>query len=263
MRKLHANSDSTFTGLATAIFSGIVFLNPLWNFSLIPLSANPKSKTIDIAKTENGKFFLTLLVSTFIVVGVFALTTGAQQIKERWYQPLLFYTPIIIALFSSPHKNKRNNWYIYIAAILLILVTITLPGRTLLAERFNRPVTPNIPYPAVMQSILNSTEKPDFILAESNLIGGNARPFFPDSIILHQKLSIEPKFLTGNRIIICESHRCENLTKFNQWLKANCAINTGPLEFNSIRAPYSYIPSKEITIFWSKINLTSPCKWQK
>lgn len=259
MHKLHPNPGNPFTGLTLSIFSAVAFLSPLWIFSLIPLSANSLNKFKEVAQTENGKFFLTLLVSTFILVCVFVITTGAQQIKDRWYQPLLFYTPILVALFSSPYTSKKNNWFISIAAMLAIIVSIALPGRSIFAERFNSPVNPNIPYPTVMQSIFNTIEKPNFILAETNLIGGNSRPFFPDTIILNHKHFNQPRLISGYGIVICNTYACEN-EKFTKWLETGCAIDLRLLEFKKIEAPYFYFPSKKLSLFWSPIYLASPCK---
>lgn len=251
--KLHANKGNLFAGFAHAALSALAFLTPLWILSTILISTPLKSKKLGTTETESGMFMLNLFISTIVVVVIFLMLTGAQQVKDRWYQPLLFYVPLIVAMFVKPTQAKLN-WYLGLGVVFAVLVSIALPARTILAESFYMFGCPNVPYPSLMASISDSTWEPEFIFAETNLLAGNSRPFYPNAKIHVPAYSINLGPISGIGVVVCETPYCSN-EKFKDWLRRNYAIDADLLKFNKIERPYYYAPSQNKSIYWSRVQL--------
>ena len=254
--KLHAGTGSHFAGFADAAYSAVSFLTPLWFFSIILISTTSKGRSLEVARTEDGKLLINLLVATMFVVLMFVMLTGAQQIRVRWYQPLLFHVPLLVALIAMPSKARPGYWYLGLGAVFAILISIALPARTMLAEKFNESSRPNMPYPAIIKSISEAAGEPAFILAETNLLGGNARAVFRKAKIRVPTYAIESDSITGHGIVLCETRNCES-ERGRDWLKRVYAIDTGALVFDKIERPYFYAPSKNMTVYWARVTITT------
>lgn len=254
--KIHAGTGTILSGLARATLSAIAFVSPLWIFSLLLFPKRRKKLIEIVTETDTTRFLFCLFGATIAVVVAFVITTGAQEVKDRWYQPLLFYMPILIATIAKTAQSKKSTYYIGVAVTMAILVAIILPARTLLAAHFNKFSRPNMPYSTIYESILASNVKPDFILAETNLQGGNARLFFSSSQVMSGAYRIETKPLSGKGIVVCEKPRCAD-KKIQDWLMQSYAIDTNLLSFNKIRAPFFYAPKKIMTVYWAELLVPS------
>jgi len=258
-QKLQQESGNLWTGLNRAGISAIAFLSPLWIFATILLTGSTKNKLRLTAKFEDGRFLLILLVVILLIIGLFVTVTGAQQIKDRWYQPLLFFIPIVVGLFSESVNQKLKHAYLYIAVFIALIVSMILPARTIFADTFNKFSRPNFPYPALIQMIENSINQPSFVIAETNLAGGNARPFFPKAVIHVPKYRLDTGSFSGKGLILCETKHCDD-EKFKKWLNQKCGIDINALVFNQLEAQYFYAPSHQMSMDWSTIELSTPCK---
>lgn len=256
--KFQAGAGDALSGLVTAGMAALAFLTPLWIFSLLPLSATSRSQLLAVARTGHGRFLLALLAAVALLVIFFVGLSQAQQVKDRWYQPLLFYLPWVIALFCGPTPGRRGRLYLAIAAFFALLVAILLPARTLLAEKLDRYSRPNLPYPALFDRLASSIEPPGYVLTETNLLAGNARLFFPHAELRVPTYSVSMRAPAGAGILICTTPECE-VTKFRDWLRHACGLDPSTLAFAKLEAPYLYAPSKTLAIYWARTNLAYPC----
>ncbi|MCU0808167.1 MAG: glycosyltransferase family 39 protein [Candidatus Contendobacter sp.] len=256
--KFKAGAGDALSGLVTAGMAALAFLTPLWLFSLLPLSATSRSALLAVARSGHGRFLLSLLAAVTLLVIVFVGLSEAQQVKDRWYQPLLFYLPWVIALFCGPTAGRRGRLYLAIAGFFALLVAVLLPARTLLAEKLDHYSRPNLPYPALFERLARSIDPPGYVLTETNLLAGNARPFFPHADFRVTMYSIPVRAIAGTGILICATPGCEN-KKFRDWLLQACGLDPRTLAFAKLEAPYLYAPSNTLTIFWAHANLASPC----
>ena len=219
---------------------------------LIPGPVQPG--LLERIKPADSRLLLNLLIATLIVVAVFVMATGAQQVKDRWYQPLLFYAPLIIAMLAMPGK-ARLNWYLGLGVAFAVLVTVGLVGRTTFAGRFDKYSRPNIPYPDMIASMADRNWKPAFILAETNVLGGNSRPVFPDAAIQVPSYRIDSGSLSGAGLVVCETPDCDN-EKFREWLDSNYAIDARSLKFDKIEMPYRYAPAQMASLYFSRVSMS-------
>jgi 4-amino-4-deoxy-L-arabinose transferase-like glycosyltransferase len=254
VRKLHIEEGGPVSGLATAAVSALAFLAPLLIFSLILIPGPARPGIRENTQAEDRRLLLSLLASTLIIVAIFIMFTGVQKIKDRWYQPLLFYAPLIPAMCLSPAKAALR-WFIGLGIVLALLVSAALVARTSLAGIFNRHSHPNVPYPDLVASMGDITGKPAFILAETKMLGGNARPAFPDTVIQVPGYSIDSGGLSGDGLVLCETPDCDD-AEFTEWLARNYAIDAHKLEYQQVEKPYYHVPSKRKAIYFSRIHLT-------
>jgi len=254
VHKLHISDGDLASGLAGAAVSALAFIAPLLIFSTI-LVTRPVRRGIP-ENTEPGdrRLLLNLLLVTLVIVALFVVTSGAQRVADRWYQPLLFYAPLLVAMSVTP-TTARLNWYLGLGLGLALLVSLGLLGRITLAERLGKYSPQNMPYPELMESIAGMVRKPAFILAEKNLLGGNARPVFPDAIVQVPGYKISFGTVAGDGLVVCETPDCDN-GKFREWLAGNYAIDVRRLKFDRIEMPYRYAPSQLASIYFSRVSLS-------
>jgi len=243
--KLRSGSGNLASGLLRAATAALAFLSPLWLFALLLLGDREKPP----ARTAGRRLLLMLLGVTGAGVALFVVVTGAQQIKDRWYQPLLFYAPLLVAVLARP-RQPRLRIYLGSAVAFAVLVTLALNLRTLLGDRFDKYSRPHLPYPALLSSLAAGTGHPAVIFAESKLLGGNARPWFPESRILvpGYPQSVLPQ--TGSYLILCETRHCDD-DDFNLVLAREYGIDLGALQFREVTAPYYYAPSQILRLRWA------------
>jgi len=254
IHKIEASSGNIFTGLTQAGTSGLAYISPLWLFSLLLFFATPKIHISTTAQSLYGRFLLALLVSVGIVVAFFVIVTGAQEVKDRWYQPLLFFTPIVAAYFTQPQKKWPVNTYIGLGLGLALLVAIALPLRTLIAGKTDKSNRPNMPYPAVMAELKSQRPQANFILAETRMLGGNAIPVFKQTAVRIPEFDISTRPFQGEGIVLCITPNCED-KHFQNWLLDNYAIKSQSLSFKTIVQPYHYMDSMFLTIYWARVQL--------
>lgn len=279
--RLNATANNHLQGLVNALVSALIFFTPLWIFSLILIKKNicriklifisnrlwklsyerdncrstfriesTKSR-MDQYRQSNQEFIAKLFLITIGLILIFILVTGTQEMRDRWYNPLFFFAPLLIALYSnSSHKKTRT--YGSVALVVAFIVCIALPSRTLLAENVHYTSRPNIPYPMMAQTLGSSFDTvPVAIFAETKLIGGNFRPVFRNSHIItpdHDWLPLPHK---GEGLILCETRNCQN-DELRNWMTNKYGINLSLLKFNNMKSTYYYVPTKELVLYWAK-----------
>jgi 4-amino-4-deoxy-L-arabinose transferase-like glycosyltransferase len=251
--KLHIGDGNFAAGLASAAVAALAFLTPLLVFAMLLIPSPGKRGLQEKVRTVDSRLLLNLLIATLIVVAVFVMASGAQHIKDRWYQPLLFYVPLIIAMLTMPTRAGLK-WYLGLGVVFAVLVSLALPGRTTFAAFFDKYSRPNIPYPELLASMAHLNRKPAFVLAETNVLGGNSRPVFPDAVIQVPSYSLGSGSLSGDGFVVCETPDCDN-ARFRKWLGGNYALDAHLLKFNRIEMPYRYAPSERKSIYFSRVHL--------
>lgn len=247
--KLQTNSGNRIIAIFKVYISAIAFLTPLWLLSLPLLLKTSKIHYIEKLKTYDGKFLINLISVTFTIVTLFVLITNSHKMKDRWYQPILFYLPIIISFFTKFDSQKYFKFYIKLGLIASLIVSIALPSRTIFAEKFNKYSRPNIPFLSIFDNISKSIDNPDFIVSDSNLIAGNARLLFKNSKAITPSLSFTFDKIYGKILIICESTNC-NDERLRKWSKEKLNINLSNLVYKSLDKDYYYTTSKRYKVYW-------------
>jgi len=253
----HGVQGNVFSSLGVAATAALAFLTPLWLFSLI-LGFDFRHRGGDKSDAADGRLLLNLLGLVAVCVVLFVALTDAQQVKDRWYQPLLFFVPLLVAYHSRP-SPRGFRIFISLAALFAVLVAFALPARTLLAERLDKYSRPNMPYPGLIRSIASGTEEPRFVLAETKLLGGNARLAFRDAGVLAPTFNVKVGGIAGKGLVICETRHCDS-ERFRVWLWRDHAIDGRSLEFKAADMPFNYAPAKKMTIYWAEVSVPGPAR---
>ncbi len=116
---------------------------------------------------------------------VLIIAFEVTQIKDRWLQPLLYLAPIVAALWAYPRLASWRVGAIFaVTAICGVAVIALLVLRTVAGPSFDRPNPLNGPYAALSEEIRKAGFQNGRIFAAFNLLGGNLRLQFPDSVVI-------------------------------------------------------------------------------
>ena len=247
--KLKAGSQSPLQGITKMLIAGLAFLSPL--VLVMWLIIKPRLKKLQEFNSAQ-QFFIVLTILTLITMLIFIFTTHTTQIKDRWFQPILFFFILVPALFYN--KFTFIKYYISSAVVLALLVSIILPGRTLFASYTNHTSRPNMPYPTLLLEIQKNMPHVTTILTETQLIAGNSRPIFHLADIFLPKFQLALKPMSGEALIICESENCNN-APFQGWLKQQFNIDSTTLTYRKFSQPYYYYNKSTLDLYVTAINL--------
>ncbi|BBB28037.1 ArnT family glycosyltransferase [Neptunomonas japonica] len=256
VHKLQSEGGGFFSGIGHALLSALAFLSPLWLFSLVLLGRKNSASNVEI---PDKKMLINLLVLELVFVAIFVWLTGAQEIKDRWFQPLLFFIPLAIAAFYKPSR-RGFKIFCLLGVIFAVLVSVALSARIILFDDVKRSSRPNVPYESINQSLSSSLGSPTVIFAESRLIGGNARNYFKKARV------ITPEYAEGFRkeesslgaksklvaVLLCESLEC-NKDGFSELMKHKFNVDIASLELHAIERNYYFSDVKKHTLYWTRV----------
>lgn len=107
------------------------------------------------------------------------------QIKDRWLLPLLYLAPIIAALWAYPRLASWRVGAIFaVTGLCAVAVIALIVLRTVAGPSFDRPNPLNGPYAALAEEIRKAGFRSGRVFAAFNLLGGNMRLQFPDSVVI-------------------------------------------------------------------------------
>lgn len=256
VHKLQAGGGGFLSGIGQAMLSALAFLSPLWLFSLV-LSGrkNTPSKVSDFDK----KLLINLLLLELLFVAIFVLLTGAQEIKDRWFQPMLFFIPLVIAVFYKPTK-RGFNVFCSLGVLFAILIPAALSSRIVFFDEIKRTSRPNTPFQSINESLASLSGSPDVIFAETTLIAGNARNYFKNTRVIapdHTDYAlIEKSKEKRTAIILCQSPEC-NKDGFSDLMKRQFNVDIKLLSFKQIEEPYYFSNTNIYTLYWSEVKTIS------
>lgn len=162
-------------GLASLGMAMLAYSVPL----LLAAGLSRSKRAAPRETTEEQRFLRRLLVVVILLLGLIVFLSGTTNVKDRWLQPLLFFLPFFVASAVSVDVRIFGA----IAALVLVLAAVILPGRTVWAEWSEKTSRPNLPYAVAFEEIRKDAGEPAVIMSDSELLAGNARLAFPESRI--------------------------------------------------------------------------------
>jgi hypothetical protein len=179
-------------GLANATLTAAAFLTPLWIMGLVLVAGRPKTAT-----NPFQQLLIRLPLAMAAVLSLVILITGATRIKDRWYQNLLFYAPVVLAVLSGPTPPERRlRAYLQTGAVAAVAVSVALPGRIPLAGWLGRTSNFNAPLMELMEEVQRQQGTPTLVIPSDSFLGGNARRVFAGVPV------IPPKALQKNWALV-------------------------------------------------------------
>ena len=250
VHKLRPSEGNYFLGVSRVVLNAIAFLTPLWILSLFLFNGRPHYQGTN--PSNDRVFIVKLFAVTMVMVVLFVLATGAQQFQDRWFQPLLFFVPLLIALLARP-SQKRLRIYCSMGACFALMVAMALPLKNVVAEDLNFNARRNIPYPSLVRSLAGATGEPVAIFSETDFLGGNVRLVFRRSRIITPNYEGQPINHSGMRLVLCETPGGRN-DEFRDWISKRYGIDLNSLKFNQLEAPYYYMRMRKHILYWAKVD---------
>ena len=242
-------------GLLNALSSAFRFLTPLWIAALILLMGRTPR---DVSRQPGEELLLRLPLFIGILLLIVILTTGATRIKDRWYQSLLVTTPVLVAsLAGKDPPSRRRHIVAALSGSAVIISSLLLPGRTVLAGQTRKISRPNLPLPELLRSIRAEGFPPQVILTSDNFLAGNARLIFPEARILSSRsaslATVESLPGLGTQVLVLRSTATdqESLPKILQAFQ----IDATGFTIQSRTWPLHWAPKKTYSLEWTRLQL--------
>ncbi len=259
MHKFDAGSGTRLHGLGAMLSAALAYLGPLLVFSPLLWWGRVRSQWPDVQQHAARQLLTVLLPAVLLVVAAFVLVSNTQSIKDRWYQPLLFFVPALLACWAPAQWTPRARWFAGIGLVLLVVIALILPGRVLLAETTGKPGRKNKPWPALMQAAAAAAGKPAFVVSDTFMGAGHARiAFAPSEIITDDYVIGTPPATARQGVLVCAPEGCTQ-PQFVQWLRRRCISVPQPSNYRSVQAPYYHVPDKTMTLQWAYVQQSPSC----
>ncbi len=246
--------ESRLAGLLSAAGAALAFLTPLWLAAVMLFWRRPSPQAPSRPGTPSRLLLLRLPLVLGGVMLAVVLTTGASKIKDRWYQPLLFYAPVSLAALAGKGDRRRERAMVVGAITAAGLTSLLLPARTALAGLTGRPSSRNAPLPELLRQLdQGGQQQPDLIAASSSLLAGNARLVFPTVPVLTPKAPKEgagrPPLPVGSEprvLVLIDQDDDPAVTLAMLTGLRSLSLEPGQLRTRSL--PLRWVPQKRYTI---------------
>lgn len=256
--KLEVGSESMLLdrlqGITSALVNALAFLTPLW----IAAAALCWGR-IQPTSAPGEQLLRRLPATTAAVMLVVVLITGATRIKDRWYQSLLAYAPLVVASLAGPSQPRRLRRVVTATgATAALAASILLPGRTVFAGIIGQHSRPNMPLRRLMGRLPVSDARPDLILASSSLLAGNARLLYPDLPVLSANaLARRPVELEGESVLLIRGADDKKATAESLDRVIGEHIHTRPdsIPYQTIHEGLLWLPDQQQSLSWALLRV--------
>jgi hypothetical protein len=136
------------------------------------------------------------------------------KVKSRWLQPILFAVPILLVLQAWPRLTPRRvGGILSVAGLCAALVLVLLPLRTFEGPSIGRLNPLHSPYRRLSAEIRAFEFQQGSILASFNLLGGNMRLQFPQSVVVTPEYPRIKPLPPGPVLVVWEATRDRRLPR--------------------------------------------------
>lgn len=176
------------SGLKTLVVGSIMFFAPLALVHGI-IFWRGRSAGASARNPYVGLLLRMLIISYgFIVVAIVVLRIS--EVRDRWLQPILICSPVLaIAWLQDRLDAARLKWILALALTVMVVVTVALHGRIILAERWQRTQPWNRPYDTLAAQLKGPIAPASTVMTDTTLLAGNLRMNIPDKIFTTPELA--------------------------------------------------------------------------
>lgn len=185
-------------GTAELFISYIVFVIP---FLIFYIAFFRDSFTQKLNKPS--KVLCNYILISFIFIFVIILIMQVTNIKERWLQPYLYISPLLIFMLTDIKSilQKKINIFISIGLFFCLLVVLIIPLRVFFVDLSKNPHRANYPFEQLSEEIKSIGFDKGLILTEDKFIGGNLKLFLNDSTIISPSIPLQ-KFKPEEKVLV-------------------------------------------------------------
>jgi lipopolysaccharide core galacturonosyltransferase RgtB len=178
----------TLRHLITAVLK---FLGPLvlvyWG--VFGTARGRRGEALTFADDSAPAVYKLFLKRSLLVVGVLlaVLVLGFRiaGIRDRWLQPVLIFAPVLaVAVVRERLDAVRLKRLVAASGVVMLLVSVGLPGRIILAEKLNRKEFLTHPYRQIAQEMAGAIPEFSRVLTPTRLMAGNLRLHMPNRLFV-------------------------------------------------------------------------------
>ena len=130
------------------------------------------------------------------------------KVKDRWLTPILLIVPMALVLQLWPRLTPRRvGWVLSFAGLCALLVLVILPLRTVAGPSIGRLNPLHTPYRQLASEIGDLRFDKGSVLASFNLLGGNMRLQFPQSVVVTPEYSLLRPLPPGKMLLVWDATR--------------------------------------------------------
>ncbi len=171
--------------LRNVIVAIVSFVGPLTLVYLAVFFKAPRQQAV----LQPGPVYEKLLLrALLIIVGVSVLLVlcfRATGFRERWFQPILMCTPVLlIALVRDRLDRVRLRRILALGLTVTLAVAVVIPGRILFGAKLHREEPLMRPYDALAAQLRYLVPEDSFVVADTVLLAGNLRLGLPKTTIV-------------------------------------------------------------------------------
>jgi 4-amino-4-deoxy-L-arabinose transferase-like glycosyltransferase len=171
--------SAVLIGLKSLLISTATFICPLalvygllfWK--RLPNAAQPRSIQVKLLLRTLGIIYSVMILAV--------LAFRVTDIRDRWLQPILICAPVLaIALLQTRMNATRLKWLLAVASVVMLVVSVMIPGRIIFAENYQRTEPLNKPYDVMARALQPALTQTGMIVADTHLLAGNLRLNLPE-----------------------------------------------------------------------------------
>ncbi|MCG8546683.1 MAG: glycosyltransferase family 39 protein [Alphaproteobacteria bacterium] len=142
----------------------------------------------------------------FVMCLAMILLFEVTKVKGRWLTPVLLIAPMALVLQVWPRLTPRRvGWVLSFAGVCALLVLVLLPLRTVAGPSIGRLNPLHAPYRQLAADIRGLGFDKGSVLASFNLLGGNMRLQFPQSVVVTPEYSLLKPLPPGKMLLVWDA----------------------------------------------------------
>lgn len=252
-QKLEMGSGLSFAGVSELGAGLLASLGALLLLALLVVRPQHIRQHIRQRDTAPGvALLLRGWIAMLLLALLMILTTGARDFQEHWLQPVSFFVPLLLASWADPTATRGFAIFRGIAVVVLLGISIALPGQALLANP-ERPSRLNLPYAELAAQIRAQIRAeigaPEVIVAPSDPLAGNLRLQFPDARVLSERNPFAAPGQASAWLIVSEQPLQPD-SPFVRWLASELGL-TRLAPSRQVSASLHWLPDQAHRLYWT------------
>jgi hypothetical protein len=263
MQKAVTWSQDVHSGLwllALSVFNfggppSIIYLLLFWNSS-------PR----ETQQTESRTVCEKLLVRTWLIVLAIllglVLFARLSRFSERWFEPVLICLPVfLVALVADRLTPRRLKVVASLSLLVMLIVTLVMPGRLFLAERFKRDEMLARPYSELADQMRPLVSDGSLLVCNTRELAGNLRLQMPQTRVLCPEFSqlfgtqgYRHCFLVWESVPKNSPLDPKAPERLRTWALNYAGQNTDDLKPQFLTAPFKFYRNRPYTIGLLQLN---------
>ncbi len=189
-------------GLRNLCMAVVAFLGPLLLvYCAVFFRASARSK-VEIPSAGTGlpssrevldvyeQFLRRTLFAVTALLLVLVVGFRMTGLKERWLQPILISAPVLaVAIVRNRMDTVHLKRLLAVSALVMVAVTVVMPGRILLAEKLKRHEPLTYPYRVLAEQMASVVPESSLVVTDTRLLAGNLRLNLPHRLVVNTELT--------------------------------------------------------------------------